>query len=196
MKKFIKYVKKIAQKDPKRVAFPEGFEERILRATERILKDKTAIPVLIGDPKEIKKNAKDLGLKIDFEKVEIHNPMNDPKKEEYAKAFYELRKHKGITMEEALKTMEKINYFGTMMVQMGDADGLISGTTYSTADTVRPALQIIKTQEKFHKVSGVFFMILEKRLLLFADAAITINPNSHDLAAIAIDTAETAKQFD
>ena len=89
-----------------------------------------------------------------------------------------------------------MNYFGTMMVYNGQADGMVTGTTYSTADSIRPALQIIKTKEKFHKVSGIFFMILEKRLLLFADAAITVEPNSHDLVDIAIDSAETAKKFE
>jgi phosphate acetyltransferase len=195
MKKFINFVKKTAKANPQRIVFPEGFEERVLMATKKILKEKTAIPILIGNPDVIRANAKKLGIKLDFRKIEIHDPLTSPKRAAFAKEFYNLRKHKGITEEEALKTIEKINYFGTMMVHMGDADGMISGTTYSTAETVRPALQIIKTKEKFQKVSGVFFLILEKRLLLFADSAITIDPNSHDLADIAIDTAETAKKF-
>jgi len=195
MKKFINFVKRAAKANPKRIVFPEGFEERVLLATKKILKEKTAIPILIGNPNTIRANAKKLRIKLDFNKIEIHDPLTSPKRKAFAEEFYNLRKHKGVTEEEALKTIEKINYFGTMMVYMGEADGMISGTTYSTAETVRPALQIIKTKKKFHKVSGVFFLILEKRLLLFADSAITINPNSHDLADIAIDTAETAKKF-
>ncbi|MBU1446422.1 phosphate acetyltransferase [Patescibacteria group bacterium] len=195
MKKFINFVKKTAKANPKRIVFPEGFEERVLFATKKILKEKTAIPVLIGNPDIIRRNIKNLGIKLNFDALEIHDPLTSSKRKEFAEEFYNLRKNKGITEEEAMKTIEKINYFGTMMVHMGYADGMISGTTYSTAETVRPALQIIKTKEKFQKVSGVFFLILEKRLLLFADAAITIDPNSHDLADIAIDTAETAKKF-
>jgi len=106
-----------------------------------------------------------------------------------------LRKHKGITPKQAKETIKDMNYFGTMMVHMNLADGMVTGTTFPTDDSIRPALQIIKTQEKFHKVSGVFFMVLEKRLLLFADTAIMIEPNSHDLVDIAIDTAETAQKF-
>ena len=104
-------------------------------------------------------------------------------------------KNKGISKKQAAEIVKDMNYFGTMMVYMELADGMVTGTTFPTDDSIRPALQIIKTEEKFHKVSGIFFMVLEKRLLLFADAAITINPNSHDLVDIAVDTAETAKKF-
>ncbi|MFC1655672.1 phosphate acetyltransferase [Patescibacteria group bacterium] len=195
MKKFVRFVKDIAKQNPKRVVFPEGFEERILKATAKILKEQTAIPILIGNPDEIKEKARKLKLKINFDKVEIIDPLTSKKTKEYAKEYYKLRKHKGITEEQALETMKKFNYFGTMMVHLGEADGMVSGTTYPTAETIRPALQIIKTKKKFHKVSGLFFLVLENRLLLFADTAVTINPNSHDLADIALDTAETARRF-
>lgn len=195
MKSFLRYVKTIAKQNPKRIVMPEGFEPRILKATEVVLKEKTAYPILVGDPAELKELAKKYGAKIDWSKVEVVNNKDPEVIKKYAKEFYELRKHKGVTEEEAMKIVQSFNYFGTMMVYMGDADGMVSGTTYSTADTIRPALQIIKTKEKFHKVSGVFFLVLEKRLLLFADTAVTIDPNSHDLADIAIDTAETAIKF-
>jgi phosphate acetyltransferase len=191
----MKYVKTLAKKNPKRIVLPEGFEPRILKACAQVLKEKTAHPILVGDIDEMKKHATKLGLKIDWSKVEVVNNMKGPEREKYAKEFYNLRKHKGISEKDALKQMEDFNYFGTMMVQMGDADGMVSGTTYSTAETIRPALQIIKTKEKFHKVSGVFFLILEKRLLLFADTAVLIEPNSHELMDIAEDTAETARKF-
>ncbi|MBD3361010.1 phosphate acetyltransferase, partial [Candidatus Peregrinibacteria bacterium] len=100
-----------------------------------------------------------------------------------------------LTEKEAQKLVKDVNYFGTMMVYTNDADGMITGAAHETADSVRPALQIIKTKEKFHKASGIYFMVLENRLLLFADTAITINPNSHDLVDITLDTAETAKKF-
>lgn len=196
MKSFLKKVKKQAKANPKHIVFPEGSEERILHATAEVSKQKLAKLTLVGNPTSIKKKAKDLKLKIDWEKVDIIDNKRSKLLKEFAKEFYELRKHKGITEKQAAETVKDINYFGTMMVHLGYADGMVTGTTFPTDDSIRPALQIIKTKEKFHKVSGVFFMIWEKRLLLFADAAITVDPNSHDLVDIAIDTAETAKKFD
>ena len=196
MHKFVKKVRALARKKQKRIVLPEGTEQRVLKATEKILKKKIAKISLVGPEETIKKNAKKLKLKIDWDKVEIHDPEKSPLTKKYAEIFFELRKHKGISKEDAKKIIKDMNYFGTMMVYNGQADGMVTGTTYSTADSIRPALQIIKTKEKFHKVSGIFFMILEKRLLLFADAAITVEPNSHDLVDIAIDSAETAKKFE
>jgi len=195
MRSFLRHVKTLAKNNPKKIVMPEGFEPRVLKATEVVIKEKTAHPILVGDPEELKKLAIKYGAKINWDKVEVVNHKDPKVLKKYAAEFYKLRKHKGITEEEAMKILEDFNYFGTMMVQMGDADGMVSGTTYSTAETIRPALQIIKTKERFHKVSGVFFLILEKRLLLFADTAVTIEPNSHDMADIAIDTAETAMKF-
>lgn len=195
MDNFIRSVRNRARKNAKKIVFPEGTEERTLRAIEEILKERIAKPILLGNPQNIKKIAKKLKLKIDFQKVEILDPKTSKLKEEFAKTFYKLRKNKGLTQKEATKTITDINYFGTMMMYFGYADGMVTGTTVPTHVSIKPALQIIKTHEKFHKVSGVFFMVLEKRLLLFADAVVTINPNSHDLVDIAIDTAETAKCF-
>ncbi len=195
MHNFIRKVHSIARKNPRRIVFPEGTEERILKATEEILAKKIAIPILVGNPKTIKDNAKKLKLKIDFSKVEIYDNKRSKLLKEFTETFYELRKHKGISKKQAAEIVKDINYFGTMMVHMDLADGMVTGTTFPTDDSIRPALQIIKTEEKFHKVSGIFFMVLEKKLLLFADAAITINPNSHDLVDIAVDTAETARKF-
>ena len=195
MHNFIRKVHSIARKNPRKIVFPEGTEERILKATEEILEKKIAIPILVGNPKTIKNNAKKLKLKIDFSKVEIYDNKRSKLLKEFTDTFYELRKHKGISKKQATEIVKDMNYFGTMMVYMELADGMVTGTTFPTDDSIRPALQIIKTEEKFHKVSGIFFMVLEKRLLLFTDAAITINPNSHDLVDIAVDTAETAKKF-
>ena len=194
MKKFIKQVKSLAKKNPQRIVLPEGFEPRILKAAATIIKEKTAIPILVGNPDKLRTIANDLNISVPFEKLEIVDPKGK-KHKRYAEKFYELRKHKGVTEEQALKITEDFNYFGTMMVYLNEADGMVSGTTYPTANTIRPALQIIKTKEKFHKVSGVFFLVLEKKLLLFADTAVMIEPNSYELAEIAIDTAETAGKF-
>lgn len=191
----MKTIKSLAKKNPKRIVLPEGFEPRVLKATEMVLKEKTAYPILVGTLEDLKERAKKAEAKIDWSKVEVIDNMKGATMEKYAKEFYELRKSKGVTEAMAIKQMADFNYFGTMMVHMGDADGMVSGTTYSTAETIRPALQIIKTKEIFHKVSGVFFLVLENRLLLFADTAVTIEPNSYELADIAIDTAETAKKF-
>ena len=198
MHSFLRKVRASAKANPKNIVFPEGEEPRILEATETIIKKKLANPILIGDPRKIKSLAKKRKLEIDWKKVKIINPKTSKLTEKYIKIFAEERKSKGITKAKAkkiLQSKEGINYFGTMMVHTGDADGMVSGTTFSTADTIRPALQIIKTEERFHTVSGIFFMVLERRLLLFADAAITIAPESHDLVDIAEDTVKTAKTF-
>lgn len=171
VQKFLNLVKQKARTNPARIVFPETFDERVKQAVKKISKEKTAIPVLIDMKREKYRRKK------------------------YAKKLFELRKDKGLTPKEAQKLMSDYNYFGVMMVKMGEADGMISGACSSTADTLRPALQIIKTKERFHKVSGFFFMVLEKRLLLFADCAVNIEPDAHGLADIAIDTAETAKRF-
>jgi len=195
MHNFIKKVRGLARKKNKLIVLPEGTEERVLKATEEIQKQKIARISLVGPSRKIKAKAKKLKLNINWKEIKIHDPEKSQLTHSFATTFYELRKHKGITEKDAETIVKDMNYFGTMMVYMGEADGMVTGTTYSTADSIRPALQIIKTEEKFHKVSGVFFMVLEKRLLLFADTAITIEPNSHDLVDIATDTAETAKKF-
>ncbi len=195
MQQFVRKIEALARKNLQKIVFPEALDDRILQATEEILQKHIAIPVLIGDAKAIKAKAKKLKLKIDWNALEIKDPSNKKLVEKYSEGLYELRKAKGLSKKEATKIIKDINYFGTMIIQMNDADGMVTGATHPTADSIRPVLQIIKTREKFHKVSGVFFMLLEKRLLLFADTAITIEPNSHDLVDIAIDTAETAKRF-
>lgn len=196
MNPFIKKIHSLARKNPKRIVFPEGEEEITLKAIEEILKLKLAYPILIGSQTKIKSKAKKLKIKINFQKIKIVDPQTSKFTEKYIKDLYELRKEKGLTPNEAKKLItQDINYFGSMMVHNNDADGMITGTLVPTHDSLRPALQIIRTKEKFHKVSGIFFMVLEKRLLLFADAVVTITPDAHDLMDIAIDTAETARKF-
>lgn len=195
MQNFLRKVKTIARKDPKFIVFPESDDARILQAVAKIIKEKFAKPVLIGDDKSIKKACKKLKLKMDWKKITIVDPSDKILIKKYSEALFLLRKDKGITEKDARELIKDPNYFGTMMIQLGDADGMITGATHPTANSIRPVLQIIKTREKFHKVSGIFFMVLHNKPLLFADAAITIEPNSHDLRDIAIDTAETAKMF-
>jgi len=198
MQNFVKKVRASARKNPKRIVFPESTEERTLSAMEEITKQGIAYPILIGNPETIKKTARKLKLKIDWKKIKIVDPLTSPFTKEYAKKMAEARKEKGMTEKDALKILKSpsgIYYYGTMTVFTGDADGMVTGAACSTGDSVRPSLQIIKTQEKFHMVSGIFFMIMEKRMLLFADAAITIDPDAHNLIDIAEDTAKTAVTF-
>jgi len=195
MKSFIRFVKNIAKKNPQKIVFPESMDERILTAVARVLKEKTAIPILLGDREDIIKKAKELKLKIDFSKLNIIDPAKSEKHKEYSELYYEMRKDKGVDEKMASEKMKDLNYFGTMMVYTDDADAMITGATHPTNESIKPAFEIIKTKEKFHKVSGLFFLVLEKRLLLFADTAILIEPSADELADIAIDTAETAKRF-
>jgi phosphate acetyltransferase len=190
---FLEKIKKKAKANPKTIVYPEGAEERILKAAEKVVKEGFAKVIILGDEAKVMEQAKKLKLKL--KGVRIINPEKYERFEEMAKAFYELRKHKGITPEQAKEIVKKTNYFGTMLVQMGVADGLVSGSTHSTADTVRPALEIIKTHEKFHKVSSFFFMVMDDKLMIFADCAVIIDPDAKDLAGIAIDTAKSAKAF-
>lgn len=193
---FLALVKKKAKEKPARIVFPETFDPRTLQAVSQIAKEGIARPVLIGNPDKLKKDFLALGLAQDLSPYEIMDMDNDAeRRERYAQALFELRKEKGLKLGEARDLVKNRNYFGVMAVKMDEADGLVSGANATTAELLRPALQIIRTKEKFHKVSGFFFMVLEKRLLLFADCVVNIEPNSRELAEIAIDTAQTAKRF-
>lgn len=194
MQFFLKNIKQKAKQNPKRIAFSDPTETRVLQALAKILKAKFAVPILVGDEKKIKAGLRKHGIKTS--QVTIIDPQNDDLKKEFTQNYYELRKDKGLTLKQAAEQMLNPTYFATMLVHTGNADGMVSGPSNATAEKIRPALQIIKTKEPFHKVSGVFFMVLKNKFLMFADAAVTINPNSRELAEIALDTAETARKFD
>ncbi|MEH6936401.1 phosphate acetyltransferase [Bacillus sp. JJ664] len=175
------------------IVLPEGTDERILSAADRLAKENVLKPILIGEVANVKAKASDLGLAL--EGVEILDPSTYENMEELVASFVERRKGKA-TEEQARKVLLDPNYFGTMLVYSNKANGLVSGATHSTADTVRPALQIIKTKQGVSKTSGVFIMVREDEKYVFADCAINIAPNSQDLAEIAIESAKTAKLFD
>lgn len=183
---------KVKQKG-KQIVFPEGLDERILTAASRLSAEGIMKPVLIGDEEKVTQKAAEVG--VDVSKVTIINPKDYPQFDEMVASFVERRKGK-TTEEKARQTLLDENYFGTMLVHMGQADGLVSGAVHSTADTVRPALQIIKTKPGIKKTSGVFIMIREEEKYVFADCAINIAPDSQDLAEIAVASAETAHLFD
>lgn len=183
---------KVAGKDVK-IVFPEGLDERILEAVSKLARNKVLNPIVIGNENEIQAKAKELNLTLDG--VKIYDPHTYEDMEDLVQAFVERRKGKA-TEEQARKALLDENYFGTMLVYKGLADGLVSGAAHSTADTVRPALQIIKTKEGVKKTSGVFIMARGEEQYVFADCAINIAPDSQDLAEIAIESANTAEMFD
>jgi phosphate acetyltransferase len=183
---------KVSGKELK-IVFPEGTDERILKATSRLATENILTPILIGNEKEITEKAEGLGLSL--ASVIIYDPTNYSQLDELVAAFVERRKGKA-TEEDARKILLDENYFGTMLVHTNAAHGLVSGATHSTADTVRPALQIIKTKEGVRKTSGVFIMVRGDEKYVFADCAINISPDSQDLAEIAIESAKTADMFD
>ncbi|MED3601513.1 phosphate acetyltransferase [Bacillus subtilis] len=183
---------KVAGKDVK-IVFPEGLDERILEAVSKLAGNKVLNPIVIGNENEIQAKAKELNLTLDG--VKIYDPHTYEDMEDLVQAFVERRKGKA-TEEQARKALLDENYFGTMLVYKGLADGLVSGAAHSTADTVRPALQIIKTKEGVKKTSGVFIMARGEEQYVFADCAINIAPDSQDLAEIAIESANTAEMFD
>lgn len=190
---FVALKQKVAGKNVT-IVFPEGLDERILTAVGRLAEENVLHPIVIGDQEAVVQKAKELGFTLD-EKVEIINPHTYEGMDEMIAAFIERRKGK-VTEEDARNILLDENYFGTMLVYMGKAHGLVSGAAHSTADTVRPALQIIKTKPGIRKTSGVFIMVRGDEKYVFADCAINIAPDSQDLAEIAIESAQTAKMFD
>ncbi|MDU7056839.1 phosphate acetyltransferase [Ligilactobacillus salivarius] len=179
----------------KTIVFPEGQEPRIFRAAIRLKNDGLVVPILLGKVDEIKQNAENEG--VDLGDIELIDPNTYPEDKfaEMVEAFVERRKGKN-TKEQAETMLRDVNYFGTMLVYMDKADGLVSGAIHSTGDTVRPALQIIKTKPGVSRTSGAFIMVKGDERYLFADCAININPGAQELAEIAVESANTAKIFD
>lgn len=179
----------------KTIVFPEGQEPRIFRAAIRLKNDGLVVPILLGKVDEIKQNAENEG--VDLGDIELIDPNTYPEDKfaEMVEAFVERRKGKN-TKEQSETMLRDVNYFGTMLVYMDKADGLVSGAIHSTGDTVRPALQIIKTKPGVSRTSGAFVMVKGDERYLFADCAININPGAQELAEIAVESANTAKIFD
>jgi len=176
----------------RKIVFPEGTDDRILTAASRLAAEQVLQPIVLGDEQAVRVKAAALGLPL--EGVEIVNPRRYGGFDELVLAFVERRKGK-VTEEAARELLLDENYFGTMLVYTGAADGLVSGAAHSTADTVRPALQIIKTKPGIRKTSGVFIMVRGEEKYVFADCAINIAPDSRDLAEIAVESARTANMF-
>jgi len=184
-----------ARANRRRIVLPEGNEERILGASAILVRERITDLILLGDPQDIRATVSRLGIDLDLNQVEIINPATSPRLDIYADELYRLRRHRGMTREQAHDLMLDVSYYGTMMVHMGDADGMVSGAAHTTAHTIRPALQIIKTRPGISIVSSVFFMCLEDRVLVYGDCAINPRPTAEQLADIAIASAETARLF-
>lgn len=182
-----------ARSDRKRIVLPESSDERILRATEILLRRDVADIILLGDAEEVLHKSASLGL--DISKATIINPNTSPLMDEFVNAFYEMRKAKGLTLDVARDSIALTSYFGTMMVYLGYADGMVSGAIHTTQETIRPALQIIKTKPDISIVSSLFFMCLDTRVLVYGDCAVNQDPNAQELAQIAISSADTARMF-
>lgn len=187
-----------AQANLRRIVLPEGDEPRTLEAANILLKDKIANLILIGNPDTIHKMAAENGYEY-IKNATIIDPLHDEKMPVYANLLYELRKSKGMTLEEAAKKAQDPLYLGCLLIKNGDADGELAGARGTTADTIRPAFQILKTKPGVSIVSGAFLMFTpakqfgENGFLLFADCAVNPNPDAHQLAEIALSTAETAR---
>ena len=190
MSDFLNRMKSAAKADLKTIVLPEGEDPRTIEAAKKIVEEGLANLVVLGNPDEIK-----------IDGVTVIDPRTAEKKQAYAEKFAELRSKKGVTLPEALEQMHDATYFGTMMVKMGDADGLVSGACHSTANTLRPALQILKTAPGTKLVSAFFIMCTKSPefgadgTLLFADCGLNINPNADELSEIALASAESWKAF-
>ena len=186
------------KKNPKTIVFTEGTDPRILEASSRLLASTFLTPILIGNPDAVFAAAEEAGYNV--RGAEIIDPNNYERFDEMVDLFCELRKNKGMTREKAIPMLRQGNYFGTMLVKMGIADSLLGGATYSTADTVRPALQIIKTKPGYRSVSSCFILVRpaasgENEVLAFGDCAINIKPTAQEIAETGIYCAECGKIF-
>ena len=194
-RRFLYNLSQQAKANRRRIVLPEGNEERILRATAALVAAQTAEIILLGEPNEIRGMVNRLGIDLDLGQVTLIDPASSPLLERYVEALYEMRRERGLTREQAHDQMLDVSFFGTMMVQLGDADGMVSGAVHTTAHTIRPALQFVKTRPGISIASSVFFMCLEDRVLVYGDCAINPKPDAEQLANIAIASADTARLF-
>lgn len=191
---YIKTLLAKAKQQMKTIVLPEGEDERVLEAAHLISEEGAARLIVLGNEADLENHFKTKGWRTDG--ITFINPPTSSHLEEYTELLYNLRKEKGLSHEDAAKLALNHNYFGTLMIKSGHADGMVSGANHSTADTVRPALQIIKSAKKGRSVSSFFIMLCQNEPYIFTDCGVVINPSEQELADIALDAAETAIQFD
>jgi phosphate acetyltransferase len=182
-----------AKADRRHIVLPEGNDDRILRAADVLLRRGVVDLTILGAPDEVRASAATLG--VDIGAAQVVDPLSSPLRSDYAERYWELRKHKGMTEEGAFDAIADPSYFGTSMVQAGAVDGMVSGAAHTTADTIRPAFEIIRSRPGVSVVSSVFFMCLADRVLVYGDCAVNPRPNAEQLADIAVSSAETAASF-
>jgi len=182
-----------ARSAQRHIVLPEGGDDRILRAAATVLKRQVARLTILGEDDEVRSRARELGL--DIEGAAVVSPFDPELRQRFAEEYQKLRSHKGISFDLAFDTVSDVSYFGTMMVKLGLADGMVSGAAHTTAHTIRPAFEIIKTRPDVSVVSSVFLMALADRVLVYGDCAVVPDPTSEQLADIAISSSETAAQF-
>ncbi len=182
-----------AKSTRRHIVLPEGGDDRVLRAADILLRRGVAALTLLGDVDAVRARAASLGLDLDG--AQIFDPISSPERERYGVVYHELRKQKGVTEELAYDALGDPTYFGTMMVHLGDADGMVSGAAHTTGDTIRPAFEFVKSRPGVSVVSSVFLMCLSDRVLVYGDCAVNPQPNSEQLADIAISSADTAAAF-
>lgn len=193
MSSFYEKIVQRAAQHPRTVVLPEGSDERTLQAAVEILEHKSARLIILGPVEPIADKLKSHG--IDPDAISIMDPSCDKRLDEFAAAFYEFRKHKGVTPDQAAQIVKDEVYFATMLVKLGHADGLVAGAVHSSADTIRPALQIIKPVQGLRTISSVFFMCREDETYLFSDCGLLQNPTPSQLCDIAVETTKTAFLF-